>query len=72
MEKNITNVRQMLDKDKRVTCCQIVETLCLNATIIRAILKYHLHVKKLCFLWVLHSFTEDQKTRRVVKDTENT
>lgn len=64
-EENITAVRKMLDKDRRVTYHQIEETLGLNAPAIRTILKEHLHVKKLCCLWVPHSLTEDQMTRRV-------
>lgn len=64
-EENVTAVRKMLDENRRVTYQQIEDTLGLNAPAIRSILQDHLHVKKLCSLWVPHQLTEEQMTRRV-------
>ncbi|GLH05037.1 Mariner Mos1 transposase [Gryllus bimaculatus] len=64
-EENIAAVRKMLDEDRRVTYEQIEDTLDLNAQAIRSILHDHLQAKKLCCLWVPHTPTEEQMTRRV-------
>ncbi|GLG99328.1 Mariner Mos1 transposase [Gryllus bimaculatus] len=64
MKKNIAAVRKMLDEDRRVTYKRIENTLYLNAPAIHSILHDHLQVKKLCCLWVPHTLTEEQMTRR--------
>lgn len=61
-EENVTNVRKT---NRRVTCRQIKEILGLNAPLIRSLLKNHLHVAKLCCLWVQHNLTKNQKIRYV-------
>ncbi|CAH1984861.1 unnamed protein product [Acanthoscelides obtectus] len=63
-EENITAVRKMLDEGRRMTNQQIEEILHLYAPAIHSILHDHLHVRKLCSLWVPHSLTKKQKTRR--------
>lgn len=53
------------EKDVNEGKCQIEETLGLIVPPIRLILKDHRHVTKLCWIWVSHSLTEDQKTWHV-------
>lgn len=55
----------MLLEDWRMKCRQIEKTFGLNVQAIRLVLKNHLQVEKLYFLWVSHSLIEYQKIRRV-------
>lgn len=65
MEENVTDVIKILDKDRRVTYLQIEGILGLNAPVICSISKDHLHMKKLCYLWVPNLRPENSTSEKL-------
>ena len=63
--ENIAAVEKLLNKSRRVTYRQIQELLHIGAPAVHSILHDHLHVKKVCTLWVPHVLKEEQKAHRV-------
>lgn len=56
-EVNVTDLRKMLENDRKMTYHQIEEIL--NIQTIRSILQDNMRVKNLCFFWMPHCLTED-------------
>lgn len=52
MEVNVIAVKKCFTKTDECTCHQNEKNLGLNASTIRSMLKGHLHMTKLCCLWV--------------------
>ncbi|GBP84736.1 hypothetical protein EVAR_64631_1 [Eumeta japonica] len=60
-EYNISDVRFMIETDKRVTYQQIRTILGIGMSQMHKILHEYLAVRKLCIRWIPHNLTEAQK-----------
>ena len=64
-EENIIRIRDMINKDKRLTVREMEDSTGIPKSSIHEILQDHLKLKKLCARWVPHIFSPEQKQQRV-------
>ncbi|EGI59618.1 FLJ37770-like protein, partial [Acromyrmex echinatior] len=55
---NVDAVREMIERDRHITYCEIQASLGIDMKAIHTILHDHLSVRKLCSRWILHNLTE--------------
>ena len=59
--KNVAAVQKFLNEDGHITYRQIQELLQISAISVYDILHKPLQIRKVCWLWVLHLLTDEQK-----------
>ena len=62
---NVDAVREMIERDRHITYCEIQASLGIDMKAIHTILHDHLSVRKLCSHWIPYNLTEAQKQARV-------
>lgn len=64
-EDHVERVRDLVEKDRRLTCEEIASEIGISSFSVHAILRNHLHKRKIAAKWVPHVLNEEQRGNRV-------